>query len=1211
MRKTTGGQPNISGINAQVWAAMSLFLQFLRDPRFLHIHLEAPGFQDFNLIFNNGRKVICESKDRKQVFNYADLKNILKNIDATKSVVKDDEILIICRNVNKQLTSDIKHVRFFKEIKNKFKNKGYSDSQINLLQYVTFWVVPASFNEQVIYSLFSDLVNFWLPTQDIERIVDHILVQRIYKGSANAATYSKADILQEINKLAEEAKNNSVHYNDSLAKREDQFSSLEKALSNPKDTTWNIPKELSAFSTDYERLRFATNRLITQKNSLNLKEWDSLWQLNKLYSFTFGIFDIFENNLQTKDNRDYVIDYVRKYVKKVRGFYQADFFNMNVVKIVCKIIDAEGGEHYLNSAYDIVKDLITFNAKEFFYIKDGGFDQGQWEKGEICKLLQKVYLHRGSNEVLKQKIFNLLITAFNLTEDEGEFSHHAPPQVFEILTHWLQEDFIGRFRKIVKILGDQYDKYYKQFGKKMIFVGWEHMGGGISFSGGYHASDRHFVGIIAPAIRKYYNENPIKGWSLIKEKCVNKTAEVSKARPDFLNRSVYEIVLSRYAEDDKKVSDEAFGILSEFVLSRKGIPHKSDLIYQAARGMMLSDDKKWRLVELTAKKYGVPVNPFAEQIIAALAKKGHDDARVELKRWFAEPKYYHRFMFGEDAVSTIKTLLDSDFDFAVELFQALLDSEYFKNGKSDSLSPFTVAELLYKIIVKNYVKGLGLIRFLESQEVLTKDQQSIYCFSLFNNHGNDESDDLDLLMKIYIDVVDPLLKKFNDDIGKVFQRIPNDGARAALVQFAVRLAIKKKMIEAIRIIKVFVRDPDPYLTNEDPNDLKNEYNEQKRIEEGKEPSNIASVRGWCGWALMKCSVLEGRDHIPEIIKLSKALAEDKNYYAVHMATFALAQLARNRLTVLPENKEILFFNNDKKTALKMSKQVESIAFELLDRLLTWPTLVQVAMSKSVLHVFDPIRSLSEKDSLRLINALSKLPKDAIIESAPLFIYLAEFREDAYSEWKFSLPGLYDDLGPDKYDASKFKAILLKTVKDLQKEDPDSCFRFAGSVEHLIREPGDGDIKKYTDLALEYLSFLTDAYGHNIYNLVYMVIQGKFETPDSYLNQWFDLLIKCFKIECEFYRKEIKAGNAAKVHWYPALYHSRILELVYEKFDKEKFMETAKIFFAFPKELDLNESGKLISTLQELAKTDQEAKAILQGLLDKSPSKYWYLKDELK
>ena len=47
MKKTTGGQPNIAGINAQVWAAMSLLLQFLRDPRFVHIHLEAPGFQDF------------------------------------------------------------------------------------------------------------------------------------------------------------------------------------------------------------------------------------------------------------------------------------------------------------------------------------------------------------------------------------------------------------------------------------------------------------------------------------------------------------------------------------------------------------------------------------------------------------------------------------------------------------------------------------------------------------------------------------------------------------------------------------------------------------------------------------------------------------------------------------------------------------------------------------------------------------------------------------------------------------------------------------------------------------------------------------------------------------------------------------------------------------------------------------------------------------
>ncbi|MDE2037779.1 MAG: hypothetical protein KGI69_00975 [Patescibacteria group bacterium] len=1210
MKKMTSGQANIAGINAQVWAAMSLFLQFLRDPRFIQIHLEAPGFQDFNLLFNDGKKIICESKDRKQPFNYADLKKILKNVAGNQSLSKDDEILIVCRSANKNLVSDVRHGRYFEEIKNKFKKKGYSDAQVSLLQNVKFWVIPPSFNEQIIYSLFTDLVSFWLPASDIEKIVDNILVQKIYKGSAKGATYSRVDILKEINQLADDAKNNSVYYNDGLQKREDQFSNLEKALSNPKDGTWNIPKELSAFSTDYERLRFATNRLTNQKDILNLSEWDPLWQLNKVYFFTFGIFTIFENNLHTKENRDYVIGHIKKYVKQIRGFYQADFFNVNVVKLVGKIIDGPDGGQYLIRAYDIIKDLITSNEKEFFYMKENGYDHGQWEKGEICKLLQKIYHHKDADEALKQKIFNLSITAFNLIEDEGEFSHHTPPEIFAILASWLQEDFINRFKKIVKILADQYDKYYKQFGKKMAFAGWEHMGGGISFSGGYHASDRHFMGILAPAIRKYYDLNPTEGWKLIKEKCISKTNQVSKTRPDFLNRAVYEIVLERYAQDNKTIAAEAFSILSELILSRKGIPHKSDLIYQTVRGMAISDDKKWKLVELTAKKYGVPVNPFAEQIIAGLAKKGHVEARAELKRWFAEPKYYHRFMFGEDAVSTIKALLDSDLNFAVELFQALLDSYYFKNGKSDSLSPFTVAALLQVILSKDYAKGLGLLRFLESQEVLTKDQQSIYCFSLFNNHGNDDSDDIELLMKVYKDVIDPLLIKF-DDTEKIVKRFPNDGARAALVQFAVRLAVKKKMTEALRIIKSFVSDPDPYLTDKDPNDPKNEYNEQKRIEEGKEPNNITSVRGWCGWALMKCSVLEGREKIPEIISLASKLAEDRNYYAVHMATFALAQLAKNRLTVLPDNKEVLFFNDDKTKALKMAKQIEGIAFKLLEQLLSWPEKVQIAMSKSVLHVFDPIRSLNEQDALHLIEDLAKLPKETVAESAPLFIYFAEFRKDAYPDWKFSAPGLYDDLGPDKYNEKKFKKILIETVHRLQKNDPNSCFRFAASVEHLTREPGDGGIKKYTDLALEYFDFLTDAYGHNIYNLIYMTIEAKLQKPDDYLDQWFNLLIKCFKIEGEFYRKEIKAGNAAKVYWYPTLYHSRIVELVNERFDKEKFMEIAKIFFNFPKELDLNESDGLISLLREFAKTDPEAKTILQNLLKKSPSKYWYLRDELK
>ena len=94
-----------------------------------------------------------------------------------------------------------------------------------------------------------------------------------------------------------------------------------------------------------------------------------------------------------------------------------------------------------------------------------------------------------------------------------------------------------------------------------------------------------------------------------------------------MNRSVYKIVLKRYGNDDKAVSKEAFLILKEFINSKKGIPHKSDLIFEAARGIGLSAAKRWKLVKIPTRKYKIPINPFQEQIVSGLANEGHMKAK--------------------------------------------------------------------------------------------------------------------------------------------------------------------------------------------------------------------------------------------------------------------------------------------------------------------------------------------------------------------------------------------------------------------------------------------------------------------------------------------------------------------------------------------------------------------------------------------------------
>lgn len=1203
------GENNFKGINSQAWAAMSLFLQYLHEPKFSSIQLEGEKFEDFTLIFQDGKKIICESKDRAEKFSYPHLKQLLENISNKKVLGKNDEILVVCRKVNTELATETQYLEYFEKVKDKFIKKGYTEELLEMLPHVKFWTVPASFNEEIIYALFSELINFWLPQKDLEKFVDNLLIQKIYKGSARGLSYGRTDILDEINGLAKEVKKNSI-YREDLIKREKQFNELDEALNKPKHLLWEVPKELSAFSTDYERLVFAKDRLLKKQNELVLKNWSPLWQLNKIRYFTFGIFDIFENNLHLEENRKYVLQYIKKYVKDTRKFYQPDFFTADVVKMVSKIVDSERGKEYLEDSFEILKDTIVHRKRDLFYVKSANSSHDQWEEQQVCQLLHKIY--GLADKKLGQEIFKFIVSVFNITENDGEFDWHVPAEVYSIARNWLEEDFQNRFSKLIKIISDQYSKAYNKFGGRLKFAGWEYAGGGTSFGpGGYHIGDRHFIGnILVPAIKKYHENNKKQGWQFIREYCVTPEKKVTASRPDFLNRAILDIVLDRYKDANEKVSDEAFEILKEFILSKRGIPHKSELIHQRLTGVNVSNDKKWKLLELTINKYGVPVDPFVEQLVTNLAKENDARARGVWKKWLSNPDYYKGLRFDVSFIANLKNLMQADWELAADLFEAFIKSDHFTSAKYDSFEAFEFANFLHRILKEHYERGIKIIRELERAKSLSKGQQILYCFSLFAR--GDEKDNEEFLLRVYVEVIDPFLKRMGNDINNIIKRISVGGYREAFVQFASELAEKKRIKEALRIIKIFVNDPDPYLPGEDPDDSENKYNEHKRIEtEGEEPHAITSVRGWCAWALMKCSVLEGRAHIQEIIQLAQRLIEDKNYYVIHMGTFALSQLANVRLTVLPNKRDVLFLDNDKRVALEMAKDIENTSFELLERFSKWPDKVKKALAKSVLHIFNSIRALNKEAILKLLNILKELPSEVFDDGAPLFLYYSELRAGGYGDWKFSAPGLYDDLIITKKEADKFKRITLDVIKRLQSKNPDDAFRFASSAEHLMRE-GWANIDekdRYTKIAFEYFNLVTNIYGHNIFSLVYRVIEDKLKADDKYIKRWYELLIKCFGVEEKFYEAQVKAGKQQDVYWYPSLYHSRILELVHEKLGEAEFLNVAEIFFLkFPKEIELHESQALVEIIEKLAMAKNiTARKIITSLRHRNPSKYWELK----
>ncbi len=124
-----------SGLNAQVLAAFSLFLQYLTNPKFSYIHLEAKNFQDFNLVFSDGRKIICEVKDRKKAFSYANLKEVLDLLHHEDMGEKKDYIHWDCRKISKRFKKKIENAKYLKSAQKKLiDQQGFTHTHMKLIR---------------------------------------------------------------------------------------------------------------------------------------------------------------------------------------------------------------------------------------------------------------------------------------------------------------------------------------------------------------------------------------------------------------------------------------------------------------------------------------------------------------------------------------------------------------------------------------------------------------------------------------------------------------------------------------------------------------------------------------------------------------------------------------------------------------------------------------------------------------------------------------------------------------------------------------------------------------------------------------------------------------------------------------------------------------------------------------------------------------------
>ncbi len=916
----------------------------------------------------------------------------------------------------------------------------------------------------------------------------------------------------------------------------------------------------------------------------------------------FELFKILEGSINKKNNR-FIISFIQKHYQKLEGRFGDNMFQEKSLRVVQKII--EQYPDITDDVFNLVKKVLRLRGNEYkeFETKRAHTE----EKRLISELLGKVFSICKKQKENKRivEIIKLIDKYFNLVGDDGRFVFYTPNNIFKILKDYINIDFENHFREIINFLITQYSQEWKRYNKKITYKGWELMGGGISQSGDqFSISERHFISyILQPALESYHEKNKEKAWRFIIDNCISRTKEeVSRERPDFLNRSTLSILLKEYESGIHR--KEAFGILSDFIKMRKGIPFKADLIFRVLRGLKIDDEDKWALIEVSLDTYDrLPINVFVEQVTTNLAIKGYQKATDILQEWAKNPEYLkQQGGLGKfNIIGNISKLLgkESTINDGIKLLRDHLFSDAFKNDL-DRFDTFQVGELIACAIQNKPNEGLSILSDIYEDPVFTINQQ----IALTSSIRNIEDSKIELLVKIYREFLLPAFEDLGRNIVKIEKKFNHKYARENIVEFANKLSKAKEVDKALEIIRIFINDSDPCTPDKiDPEDIKGEFDYHKKIINGEDTNIITTVRGSCAWALMNCAALEGREYLEEIINLTEKLTQDKNYYIQLMSYYPLSQLASNRLTVMPEDKEELFFDKDKEKAMKMAKRVEKIAFDLLEKLSKLGPKPKDVLMDALLRVFDRMKSLNQKDTLKFIQAVAECGEEVIAEAAPLFIYFAEFREKDFKNWKWKMPGLYDDL--EDFDGKEFKRIL----RGAMLKTPKTKSAFAWHFWKLVKEsvPDKANIKnvvKYSEafrISNRHLNILTDNYDHQTFKNIYYFIQ---ENINERFEECYKLWQKCLNKERPIMKKLVKEKKAYEASWWPFHYNGEILMIVREKGGDGEFLNSFEFLLGYPKEANIGDIDKVVEILPTLpSKYNQQVERIFDKLIDRNPAFY--------
>ncbi len=1146
------GAWNFKGVNFQAKVALCLFLENLADDKFQSIILEDPNWEDFTLQFLD-KIVVCECKNLSRSLGHATVRAILQNVhNRGIEMGKGSEILLCANKITPSLKSDIEKAwnpLLHDSIVEKLISK--KNFQRDIAELIKF-VKPREFHSVDLDKMGLDLLNhrlpFFLPDNKLQLILDSQVIQNIYLKSERQQAFTTSDFQNQIEVLRNDCIVNNGTFDPLQRQAIEIVSDLKLALKGTRP--FLLTGDHLSSITAQPLLAFY---LLDELEKLSIMEMNRSSELiNALAKprYFYRLINLLEKHLE--NNVDFVFDF---FITRYDDFGSAPdtYIRSHVLDIIKKslLMDPE-----LQDKVTTFVKHICVNYSSEFKNRFANSDQEKRVIGEILLELMKC-------EIDIEEIVSIASLSFDITEGGFGLLMDTPPEIYQILKRYIEEDFDGNFEKVVQLVIAQYDEQYKEK-----FEGWEWGGAGTSRSGNHYSlSDRHFVALVLkPALDAYYKQT--QNFEFIKSRCVSKTEDVSRERPDFLNRAALEIILERYQSPDVQVSDEAFEILSEFIDSKHGCPHKADLIYQEIQGGSMPDDNVWRLAVIHASKYNKPTSPFLDRIVTRLASAGHTQAKTILSKWQKNPEYYDRFTSSASVSTIVNEQLETNFEGAVELFTDFISQEHFVNDTFDSFDVYDLARGLINILNKNFDIGVRILWNLVGSDSLGKNQQLLLGYTLSGidqKTANEET-----ILNLFNAFVMPfLIDRGKESSIEVY--LTESIAREHIVQFAETLAELGHVRSTLTVIDLFIGDSDPKMPTGDKKE--DEFNEHARMLRGECNLSITSVRGWCGWTLMKCTTLHGRDWIGDIIEKTERLLIDENYYVQHMASFALAQLARIRLTHIKDTKE-LFLDTDRREALMKAQEIERIAFDFLDRVSAYPDSARESMAKSIINTFANIRTLDKMHALRLLVTLKdSFSPESLEDAIPLFIFYAEFRSDAYKDWEWKEDGLYHDL--ESFNDKPFKDLLISMI-DTGNVEMLKILAFKLAV---LPDEGTGDDNLF-EISLGYLQRFVDPdkYDDEIFRSIYVYFVDR--QIEKHFDACYDLWRNCIEIERAVLLGNFEEKKPQSIpNWLEGT-HKDVLLMVKEKLGDERFLTDLELFIDFPKGVSLWSVGSAISLLKE-------------------------------